>query len=154
MSEDDEININDPRRQRRKKKKRPSQRAYRPPHLKVREKKEDEPENKIPTEEELLDAKQMLLKIYAMHADIASKLEFIERNKSVLPEELLIAAESPEKIIQDHDLIIEKFEKSLEEKISSILGTSIYLGEKKKAKKEKYGRGVQKLRVKKNWLPM
>lgn len=149
---DDDVE-NDFKRHKRKKK-RPSSNIYRPVRLKKREIKEEEQKTSV-NENDLLDAKQMLKKIYSMHEDIQSKLEFIEKNKSLLPEHLLMVADSPEKIIQDHDQIIEKFEKSLEEKISSILGTSMYLSEKKKLKKDKqHGRGIQKLRIKKNWLPM
>ncbi|MEC7839734.1 MAG: hypothetical protein VX777_06815 [Chlamydiota bacterium] len=105
---------------------------------------------------EVVDTKEIIRKLYAMHQDLEQKLQYIDQNLHHIPEELKELAKQPEKIIQDHDEIVARYEQELEEKVVGAIGKSLYFGYKKskKKKKSKRGRKLQKLRGRKKWIPM
>ena len=124
--------------------------TYRPDRLTIKNAKEEEPEKKTN------DARELIQKIYDMHSDLEKQLDYIEKNLHFIPEKLRDAVADPEKILKDHAIKIQKYEKDFEEKLIGILGESVFSTEKNKKSKKmaKRGRKLQKLRATKKWIPM
>lgn len=123
--------------------------TYRPDRLTIKNTNE-EPEKK-PS-----DARELIQKIYNMHSDLEKQLDYIEKNMHFIPQKLRDAVADPEKILKDHAVKIQKYEKEFEEKLIEILGESVFSAEKNKKSKKmaKRGRKLQKLRATKKWIPM